>query len=737
MTSPPEQVLAPPAATRTAQPYATRFLAWLTRALLAALVLAGLELPHVLTFLPAASSDPVGFTWYVTQLVCLFMLLGVPLAALGARFERPIEAGIEATSPALLLTLAIGAGLAVAFAEHLGALTGADQARQFPERMDMFRGFVDYAGMLVLAVFCWGVLYRFTRLLFAHAPNLARPRVAVALASLALVVAGVLVTDFALFAIHLDELTPPVTAGCVGLLLLVGFCSWRSPGPRARKTALAISVGLVLIEPVGPLRDPHALFVLHNHSPLAGPVMMYAGLATDFDRDGVPGRWLGGADCDDFDAKRNPTRRDPPGDGLDQDCSGRDSLPDRTPPPRITPLVTGCDGVPAKPSIVLITVEALRASAIRPEVTPNLVRFAQYATRFNRAYTASTYTMHSTLALFTGQAMTAITAANPLGNQVYCAGQTVTAALAGAGYRTGAYCYITASKAINSGFMDTNYHPEPFDALPSDLLGGQSVLTSALLTRSAIRYVEEFGDEPYFLWVHYIDTHASYDGPPNYASSVQLSPYEQTAAYVDHHVGRLIDYLVRTGRSGNTAIVVTADHGEDLGMRGKEGHGPFLFEEAVHVPLLVWVPGCPGRDVNVPVGLSQLAPTFAGLGHVAFPGQPLFLDSSPVQTVVAENLSRYELDQRLLRAVVDGRHKLIVDVKNGGRMLFDLAEDPLEQSDIYRAQPEVAARLERSYRRWLERSDNRWRPGCAPGLDLDGGVPARFGGSAAAVAAPH
>jgi hypothetical protein len=216
----------------------------------------------------------VGFAWYVTHLVCLFTLLGVPFAALGARFEGRIDAAIERTRPALLSTLAIGAGLAVAFSERLHAYTGAEQARQFPERVDLLRGFAHFGGVLVLVVLCVGILLRAFGWLFERAPNLARPRVAVALSGLLLVLAGVLAADFALFSIHLDEFAPVITLGAVGLSAIVGVCMWRSPGRRWGKASLALAIGLLLVEPFGPLRDPHALFLIHNHSPLTGAVMM-------------------------------------------------------------------------------------------------------------------------------------------------------------------------------------------------------------------------------------------------------------------------------------------------------------------------------------------------------------------------------------------------------------------------------------------------------------------------------
>jgi arylsulfatase A-like enzyme len=713
--------------------FAARFPEWQARNLAAALLLTLLEIAHVSYFLPAAWSDAIGFAWYALAAFGIFVAVGIPFAALGAALERRLAARIDRVSPANIVTFAVGAAIAVALAEFLDGFTGSGQSRQFPERVDLLRRFAHFVGLAVLVAISLGIVRRASAFVLERTPNLGKPRVAVALAAFVAALTGVFIADVALYSIHFDPLCALVAA-CAACTLAVGlFCAWRSPGATMGRAALVVTIVVALLQPLGPWRDPHARFVLYNHSPLAGSVLLWLGAAADLDRDGSSNRWLGGTDCDDLDPKRSPTRRDASKDGVDQDCSGADS-PGLTPEERVVPLLTGCAAVPEKPSILLVSIEALRASAVRPAVTPRLSRFAAATTRFNRAYTAASFTVFSTLSLFTGTPASSLTNANPLGNNRYCAGPRFTSALHGRGYRTGFYCHVSVPKAIRTGFDDTNRYPQPIDPLENQLFGGESTPMSALLTNTAIRYVEERGDRPYFLWVHYTDTHAPYHGPPNVsANDEELSPYERTAAYVDYHIGRLLDFLADSGRMSRTVVVVMADHGEDLGQRGREGHGPSVFEESIRVPLFVWIPGCPGRDVDVPVSLTQIAPTLAAFGGAEFGGQPLFLAGAPAPTVVAEALqSRSRFTARFLRAVIEQRYKLIVDVRNGGRLLFDLADDPLERRDIYRARPDLAERLERRYRDWQDRAGLEWHRGCTPGWDGDGGIPIVFGAAAAA-----
>ncbi|HHH29363.1 MAG TPA: hypothetical protein ENK57_13600, partial [Polyangiaceae bacterium] len=146
--------------------------------------------------------------------------------------------------------------------------------------------------------------------------------------------------------------------------------------------------------------------------------------------------------------------------------------------------------------------------------------------------------------------------------------------------------------------------------------------------------------------------------------------------------------------SQRVAVVVTADHGEELGARLVEGHGRYLYESSIHVPLLLRVPGCPPARVERPVSLTQIAPTLAALlGHA--PWAPTL--ATPIEVVV-ETMDR-DVSHR---AVIGERFKLVVDVRHGGRALFDLDADPRETRDVQAEHPQAAAALEAAYQRFLD-----------------------------------
>jgi len=89
---------------------------------------------------------------------------------------------------------------------------------------------------------------------------------------------------------------------------------------------------------------------------------------------------------------------------------------------------------------------------------------------------------------------------------------------------------------------------------------------------------------------------------------------------VDASVGRLLDTLEAAGIADETAIVVAGDHGEEFQEHGHLAHYPKLYDELIHVPLIVNVPGEDGgRRVSEHVGLDAIPPTVADLLDVESP----------------------------------------------------------------------------------------------------------------------
>ena len=129
---------------------------------------------------------------------------------------------------------------------------------------------------------------------------------------------------------------------------------------------------------------------------------------------------------------------------------------------------------------------------------------------------------------------------------------------------------------------------------------------------------EMFGrptDMPRMTWEEWTDyKHRVFDGEhvPSEAEVAQLRAwYDGQLAWVDREVGRLLDHLRRTGVYDDSLIVVVADHGDGFMQHGFVSHSTTPFEELIHVPLIVKLPGSRngGARVAAPAALVDLAPT--------------------------------------------------------------------------------------------------------------------------------
>jgi arylsulfatase A-like enzyme len=159
---------------------------------------------------------------------------------------------------------------------------------------------------------------------------------------------------------------------------------------------------------------------------------------------------------------------------------------------------------------------------------------------------------------------------------------------------------------------------------------------------AAISWLNSRGDEPLFTFLHLYDPHAPYEPPEEFvrlhagphpadfdwydlsteereelvtdpAAVEQMKAlYAAEISYADAQVARLIEELKRLGRWERTLLVLTSDHGEGLGAHGYWfDHGTFLYDEELHVPLILRFPGAKHAGVRVKhqVRLLDIAPT--------------------------------------------------------------------------------------------------------------------------------
>ena len=283
-------------------------------------------------------------------------------------------------------------------------------------------------------------------------------------------------------------------------------------------------------------------------------------------------------------------------------------------------LAVGSVAADAKPvNIILITLDTTRADRMgflnpKSTLTPNLDSLAHQAAVFSRAY--------SQVPLTTPSHATILTGTYPQFNHVSDLGSPLSKdlpylpdILQQHGYRTAAFVgsQVLDPKGGGAPGFDRGFatYDAPFHARgPGEDRYASVERRGASVVENALAWIRQPAQAPFFLWLHFYDPHDPYDPPPPYRGRYPL-PYDGEIAYVDSAIGKLLTALRSGGLYDQTLIVVVADHGEAFGEHGERSHGLFLYDETLHVPLLIKLAST-GSDrprIEIRVGLVDIAPT--------------------------------------------------------------------------------------------------------------------------------
>jgi arylsulfatase A-like enzyme len=276
---------------------------------------------------------------------------------------------------------------------------------------------------------------------------------------------------------------------------------------------------------------------------------------------------------------------------------------------------------------------------------------------------------------------------------------------------------------------------------------------AAMVNRQFTRWLSERREahRPFFAFLNYYDTHVPYVPPqgtpprfgtgprtlgdfhfliglwdmidksrvvPHYTQLLQDS-YDNCLAYLDEQLGNLFETLKSRGVLDHTVVIITSDHGEELGEHGLFEHGESLYRPETRVPLLVLLPGRAGPAVVVrePVSLLDLPATIAELsgrtGVSPFPGRSLARlwrdpspedvpggdDAGPISELSAPNPTnpshgRSPAARGPLISLVDGHYLYICNQRDGREQLFHTVDDPGELVNLARMES-MQPRLER------------------------------------------
>jgi arylsulfatase A-like enzyme len=366
---------------------------------------------------------------------------------------------------------------------------------------------------------------------------------------------------------------------------------------------------------------------------------------------------------------------------------------------------------------VLLTVDTLRFDlgymGYPKPITPNIDALAARSATFEHAYATASYTPKSLGPLLIGR-YASETWRDPAHFTTFYPKNVFLAERiqAGGGYSFAAMChhYFKWDTGYRQGFERWD-----MSAMVEDSKDNDRSVTSDRLSDVALAMLANHENiarrsdagapvEPsrFFAWFHYLDPHPQYvphDEAPDFGGgsvSRDRALYDGEVWFADKHIGRVLDYIASQPWGADTAIVLTADHGESFGEHGFWKHGRELWESVVRVPLVIHVPGTPPRRVAVKRSHIDIAPTILDLmGIPATTGDGALRGKSMRNDTVADSADPLEerdvyMDMpegpynEMRRAIITGPSPglKLIDFGSERYELYDLAADPDEKRDI-------------------------------------------------------
>lgn len=416
--------------------------------------------------------------------------------------------------------------------------------------------------------------------------------------------------------------------------------------------------------------------------------------------------------------------------------------------PILALLLAACgEGSTKKPDVLLITMDTTRADFLscygyrsdRP-TSPSLDALAEEGTRFELALATAAVTPVSHASILSGR---------------FNRDHGVRVIYAGSGFRLGENVPTLATELKKEGYHTIAVHSafpvapyfgfgNGFDVMRSfDATMEMQGVDAKWETRGNTRQADETIDlvleelekakDPWFLWIHLWDPHDPQQVPPpewmpepeelferdangnpiEHPEQLKRAGYAAEVLYMDEQLGRLFQYLKDRGEWDSCIVAATADHGQGLGDHDWGAHR-ILYQEQIHVPLIVRVPGVEQTKVVRELASTvDIAPTlldYAGLpaleGIAGRSLRPLIEGGADEPRIhFAEQINGYDLNAKMVSArplddftycAMDAEWKLTWRPNHPAESeLFHLTADPDEQRNLWAWDHPEAIRLKK------------------------------------------
>lgn len=385
-------------------------------------------------------------------------------------------------------------------------------------------------------------------------------------------------------------------------------------------------------------------------------------------------------------------------------------------------------------NIILISIDTLRADHMGcygyvKNTTPNIDRLAEKSLLFESAYSQAPDTIPALRSIMTG----CIISNENRGDIIsYYHNATFLSEILGKnGYLTAGF---TDHLGLGNKNEDEHILVKGFESF-QNFGTGRSEVTSHILTGNVIKWLEQNYKNKFFLWVHYFDPHFNYNPLPEYKNlfgfevkncgrvyngiditkirkiekdltkeeiECLVSLHQGEIFYTDEHIGRLLDKVKDLNLEKRTVIIITADHGEEFRERTRIGHRLTVYNELIHVPLIISIPKQKPNRIKAIIGTKEI---FNILSNLVSNKDVEFYD----EDIVSRTYLYFKRGKTKPNyfTIISGDYKYICNPTTGKEELYDLKVDPGEKTNLakkFRARKQKR-RLRHKLLSWIDKNN--------------------------------
>lgn len=390
--------------------------------------------------------------------------------------------------------------------------------------------------------------------------------------------------------------------------------------------------------------------------------------------------------------------------------------------------------IPEEPNVILIGVDTLRADHLGSykygkNISPNIDYLAREGILFENAFSQASWTLPAFASILTSL-YPAVHGATDERRKLSRGFITLGEILQENFYETGA--------VVSGMFVSSEYGFKQGFGLFEEIRPLNDIkISSPLIYEKAAKFIEKNRNNRFFLFLHFYDPHAryflheEYDYDANYDGSLKgggkdisvirellgtfserdlsylKSVYDSEISFTDKYIGKVLDKLEKLGLSNNTVIIVTSDHGEEFRERGWWGHGRTLYNELIHVPLILKIPGVKekGKRIDTKVGTIDIMSAIMEICKLNMKGG-MELQGENLLNIIENDHNSHNFkifgDHKRFKSIIHGDWKLIKDIKKNSFELYNIKDDTLEMNNIVNDHPGIVRELTGYLEKWEE-----------------------------------